>query len=379
MQENLTQGLQVVSHLSNKNITLPILNNVLIKADNKELKLVTTNLEAAISCVVRAKIEEPGEFTVPAKLFADYIELVSPGRVDLELKGSDLIVRGSGEQSLIKGNLAADFPIIPQLDRQEKHGLPVEDFKKAMQQVLFAVSKSESRPELSGVFFSFNPEERAGFLVTAATDSFRLAEKESKLLPQRGEQKYSQTPKKAIVPAKAILELLRIISAYRSDLEEEAPLEIVLSENQILFCCGAIELTSRLVDGQYPNYKQIIPGSFKTTVNFRVSELIKRIKAASLFSSTGINGIALEFAAGHEQKTAISSLNSQVGENRSEVLCQINGEDNKILLNYRYLLDGLANMGSEEASLKVISGDTPCLLTGKEQAGYLYIVMPIKQ
>lgn len=377
-QENLNQGLQVVSHVTGKNISLPILNNVLIKAGS-ELKLITTNLEIAISCQVRAKIDEGGEFTVPAKLFADYLEVVSPGRSDLNVKDSELVIQTGADRSVIKGNPAADFPVIPELDRQEKFALLAEDFKTAMQQLLVAVSRAEIRPELAGVLFSFNPDGRAGYLICAATDSYRLAEKELKLLADTPNQKYSRASKKIIVPAKTIQEVTRIISSYRSDLDQEAALTIITNENKILFSYGSVELTSRLIDGEYPNYRQIIPSNFKTTAAIQVGELIKRIKAASLFCSSGINGIVADFKAGSDQKIIITSLGGQVGENRSEVLCQINGEDNKILLNYRYLLDGLMNLNAEEAILKINSGEAPCLLTPKDQNDYLYIIMPIKQ
>lgn len=378
-QENFSQGLQMVSHVASKNISLPILNNVLMKIENKELKLIATNLEIAVSCRLRAKIEEEGEFTVPSKLLTDYISVSSPGRIDLELRGSELFIQTGSERTSIKGNSASDFPLVPQLEKKRVYGLGANDFRQLLSQVLFAVSKNEARPELGGVLFSFHPEYKKGNLVAASTDSYRLAEKEAKLLENRSGLNYSGEASQLIVPARALQEVLRIISSFHEELEEEMPVEIVVSENQILFSYGSVELITRLVEGQYPDYRQIIPSNFKTSVSFKVSEWMKRIKAASLFSNVGINGIALDFKAGSEQKTIISSTNGQLGDYVGEELCQIEGEDNKILLNYRYLLDGLMNLGAEEAVLKLISLDSPCLLTPKGQEGYLYIIMPIKQ
>ncbi len=378
-QENFSQGLQIVSHVAAKNISLPILNNVLIKIEDKGLKLVTTNLETAISCKIRAKIEEEGEFTIPSKLLTDYISISSLGRVDAELKGSELFIQTASDKTSIKGNSAADFPVVPQLERKRVYGIEAEDFRQMLQQVLFAASKNEARPELGGACFSFNPEHKRGYLVAAATDSYRLAEKEVKLLDNAGGKNYSAETKQIIVPARALQEVLRIVSTFHEDLEEKMAVEIVVGENQALFSYGSVELISRLIEGQYPDYRQIIPTNSKTQVGFRVSEWIKRIKAASLFSNLGINGIVLDFKAGAEQKTLISSTNGQVGDYSGEELCQIEGEDNKILLNFRYLLDGLMNLGAEEAVLKVISPDSPCILTPKDKEGYLYIIMPIKQ
>ncbi|KKS13389.1 MAG: polymerase III subunit beta protein [Candidatus Magasanikbacteria bacterium GW2011_GWA2_41_55] len=354
-QENLLQGLQVVSHAAGKNISLPILNNVLIKIENKELKLVTTNLEMAISCRLRAKVDEEGDFTVPCRLLTDYLSVSSPGRVDVEQKDSELLVQSASDKTTIKGNVAVDFPLVPQLERKKVYGLKVADFKEMAQKVIFAASKNEARPELGGVLLNFNPDYKQWHLVSAATDSYRLAEKEVKLLENLSNKSYSAETSKVIVPVRALQEILRIVSTYHEDLEEEQPVEIVVSDSQILFSFGMVELVSRLIEGQYPDYRQIIPASSKTSISFNVAEWIKRIKAASLFSNVGINGIVLTFKAGNEQKTTFVSTNGQLGNYTSEELCQIEGEDNHILLNYRYLLDGLMNLVAEEAVLKVIS------------------------
>lgn len=378
-QENLLQGLQVVSHAAGKNISLPILNNVLIKIENKELKLITTNLEMAISCRLRAKVDEAGDFTVPCRLLTDYLSVSSPGRVDVELKDSDLLVQSASDKTTIKGNTAVDFPLVPQLEKKVVYGLKVVDFKEMAQKVIFAASKNEARPELGGILLNFNPDFKPGYVVSAATDSYRLAEKEAKLLENIPNKSYSVETSKVIVPVRALQEILRIVSTYREDLEEEQPVEIVVSESQILFSFGMVELVSRLIEGQYPDYRQIIPAISKTTVSFNVAEWIKRIKAASLFSNVGINGIVLTFKAGNEQKTTFASTNGQLGNYMSEELCQIEGEDNHILLNFRYLLDGLMNLGAEEAVLKIISPNSPCVLSSKAGGGYLYIIMPIKE
>lgn len=378
-QENLLQGLQVVSHAAGKNISLPILNNVLIKIENKELKLITTNLEMAISCRLRAKVDEDGDFTVPCRLLTDYLSVSSPGRVDVEQKDSELLVQSASDKTTIKGNVATDFPLVPQLERKKVYGLKVADFKEMAQKVIFAASKNEARPELGGILLNFNPDFKLGHLVSAATDSYRLAEKEAKLLENLPNKSYSAEMSKVIVPVRALQEILRIVSTYHEDLEEEQPVEIVVSESQILFSFGMVELVSRLIEGQYPDYRQIIPASSKTSISFNVAEWIKRIKAASLFSNVGINGIVLTFKGGNEQKTTFASTNGQLGNYTSEELCQIEGEDNHILLNFRYLLDGLMNLSAEEAVLKVISPNSPCVLSSKAGGGYLYIIMPIKE
>ncbi len=376
-QENLSQALQIVSHITVKNNSLPILNNVLLKIENKELKLVTTNLEMAINCKVRAKTEEDGEYTVPANLFNEYLSVASSGKVDVESKENGLVVQTQdSDKTLIKGASAAEFPLIPQVEKETVFGVLAEDFKKIAQQLLFAVSKNEARPELCGVLFHFNPENKPGFVICAATDSYRLAEKEVKLAAG---DKYSKESRKIIIPSKALQEVLRITATFHEDLEDNPPLEMVIADNQVLFSYGPVEIVSRLVEGQYPDYRQIIPTGFKTTVEVNVADWIKRIRAASIFSNTGINGVDVKFFGGNEQKAVFTSMNGQLGEHTSEMLVKVDGEDNGILLNYRYLLDGLSAMGAEEGFLKLITPDSPCVLQPKGREDYLYIVMPIRQ
>lgn len=375
-QENLSQGLQIVSHIATKNISLPILSNVLIKIDNKELKLITTNLEIAITCRIRAKVEKDGDYTVPAQLFNEYLSVISGNRVDIESKPEGINVSTDDDKTMIKGNKSTDFPLIPRLEKNNFYGILVNDLKNTLQQLMFAVSKNEARPELTGVLFHFNPEYKQGFLICAATDSYRLAEKSTKLMNSAN---YSQAEKKVIVPVRVLQEVSRIISSFRDDVEEELPVEITVADNQIMFSYGPVEIISRLIEGQYPDYRQIIPQNFKTEINFSAADWMRRIKAASFFSNIGINGINIVLKSGAEQKATFTSTNGQLGDHNSQTLCKINGEDNQVLINYRYLLDGLSNLGSENGVLKLISPESPCVLEAKDKPDYLYIIMPIKQ
>ncbi len=376
-QENLSQALQVVSHIASKNSALPILKNVLLRADNKELRLITTNLEMAVTCRVRAKVEEDGDYTVPSSLFNEYLAIASKGKVDVDAKEVGLAIEtADNDKTLIKGAAASDFPLIPQISKEVVCGLLVDDFKKMVQQVLFAASRNEARPELCGILINFNPEDKDGYAVFAATDSYRLAEKQVKLMVG---ERYSKSNRRVIVPARALQEVMRIVSVYHEDIEDNPPLEMSITDNQILFSYGPVEIISRLVEGQYPDYRQIIPTNFKTVVSFNTAELIKRIKAASLFSNLGINGVDLKIFGGNDQKIVLTSMNGQLGDHVSEILCNIDGENNNSLLNFRYLLDGLANLTDEYGFLKITSPESPCVIQPKNNSNYLYIVMPIRQ
>ena len=175
-QENLNKGLFIVGHLANKNINLPILNNVLLKAENSILKLATTNLEIGISCIVRGKIEKEGDFTIDSKLFSDYVNLLPKGNIDINLDENDYLkVSCENYKTKIKGMPASDFPVLPSLEKKNPFVCNVNDLRKAISQVIFAVSTNESRNELCGVLMDFNTYD-AGFITMTATDSYRLAE-----------------------------------------------------------------------------------------------------------------------------------------------------------------------------------------------------------
>lgn len=329
---------------------------------------------------VRGKVEAPGEFTVPAKLIADYVGSLTSERVDLEQKSDTLEISGGASRTKIKGIPAAEFPLIPALKRDgaPTFRVPAGDLKKALSRVLFAVSTNESRPEISGVYLKFDPKGPAGTLTLAATDSYRLAEATLALheapTPDAGERS-------VIVPSRTLAELGRILGAG-SKAAEDAPatVEIVLADNQILFMYGGAEIISRLIEGQYPAYRAVIPESGKTTAAVARDALLGAVKTASLFSRSGLFDVHLAI-----QKTGgivVSAADAQTGENETELVATVQGEDNKATLNHRYLVEGLSAMDAPEVTLRLIDGVNPCLIQPATQTPgqhYLYVVMPIKQ
>jgi DNA polymerase-3 subunit beta len=369
LQENLKRGLNIVGHVTSKNINLPILNNILIKAINGNIELISTNLEIGVVHQVRGKIESDGEFTVDSKLITEYVNLLSSGeKVKIEEKGGELKIDCEGYKTKIKGEEAKEFPLIPTIAKENPYCCLAEDFKRALNSVVFAVSNSENRIELTGVLFSFNDHK----LGLAATDSYRLAEKEIPLKssPGGGERK-------VIVPAKTTQEILRILNAIdSSELGEEADINIYLSDNQILFTVDSVDLISRLINGHYPDYKQIIPAKTITEAWVERGELIRAVKAAALFSKTGINDITLQI---FSKKITVSAFSGPSGESQVELDAEVAGGDNEITINYRYLLDGLNNIEGPRVVLGVINNSTPCILKPEQDSGYLYIVMPIRQ
>jgi DNA polymerase-3 subunit beta len=369
LQENIKQGLSIVGHIAGRNINLPILNNVMIEAKNGNIKLTTTNLEIGIVCVVRGRVEIEGNFTVESKTISDYISLLPNKKISIEQKENKLIIETENYKTKIIGQSAEEFPLIPQIEKKIFYSANVNEFKKALAQVIFAVSGSETRIELSGVLFSFNKNT----LTLAATDSYRLAEKALDIKTNGQDE----GDKKIIIPSRTLQELVRILSGIQ-DGEGENEIKFYLSENQILFTIGSTELVSRLIEGQYPDYKQIIPAEVKTKAIINRAELTRAVKASALFSKTGINDINLDLPAG-KNKVVVSSASGQTGENTAELEADVDGGDNGVVINYKYFLDGLNNIESENVKINIIDSNTPCILGPEKGDSYLYIIMPIKQ
>ncbi len=362
-QENLARGLQLVSHIASKNISLPILNNVLIKAEGGMVTLMTTNLELGIICHVRGKIEQEGSFTVQAKTLSDYINLLPNEKVSMEVSEQNLRIECQDSKTTMKGVEASEFPLIPEVKPAHRYVLSCGELKKALSSVAFAAAVDETRPEISGVYFSMEN----GQLITVATDSYRLAEKKANLT-KKTEDTYSM-----ILPLRTANELLRIVG------EESGEVELAVSENQVMFSLENASLTSRVVEGQYPDYQQIIPKESRTTITVNNGEFITTIKRASLFCKPGGNDIALNFNT-QSGKIEISAANLQIGESQTAQEASIEGEDNNIVFNYRFLLDGLQNIDTEECIIAINNSTSPGLLKPKkEQEDYVYIIMPIKQ
>jgi DNA polymerase-3 subunit beta len=380
-QENLHQGLLVVSPLASKSVSLPVLQNILIQATDNVIKLSATNLELGVRCTIRGKIEIPGEITVQAKLLADYIALLPKERVDVVVtenkeSGDTVAAISCGNHNTkIKVQSATEFPVIPSITKATPYRLHHVALRQALSQVLFAVSNNETRPEITGVAF----QAIGSKLVLASTDSYRLAEKSIAI-----DAKPSESDTTLIVPAKTLQEVSRILGSFKDPaaIAEIEFVDVYVTDNQIVFSFGDIELTSRLLDGQYPDYRQIIPQSVATKATLDVSELVKATKTTSLFARSGMYDITLDVDPA-SATVAVASTNSQVGESTSKITADISGPAVQVVLNYRYVLDGLQNIGTEQVQIGIQDAASPCVLrpvNKKDDAtDYTYIIMPIRQ
>lgn len=357
-QENLNKALANVAKvaISSRN-PLPILNNVLLKTVNNRLLISATNLEIAISEYVGAKIADEGAITIPARLLQEYVSSLPGGVIDMSVKDHKLSLSTGGYKSTINGMTAEDFPVMPLLERDNPKKINSKKLKKSLNQVIFAAASDDTRPILTAVYMHTHE----GFLHLVATDSYRLAE--DKLLAISEEIGL-------LVPHSSLQDLLRIIGDQDSDID------IYADGQQALFVIGESELITRLIDGNYPDYRKLIPNSFDVSVTLDRTEFLNVTKVASLFARESAGSIILKFDE-LEKTVSISSVASQLGENISTITAEVEG-NGEVSLNSRYLIDALNAFNSEKVTFSCNGKVEPCVLTSVQQPDYTHVVMPLK-
>jgi len=356
-QENLSKALGTVARVANSRNTLPILSNVLLKTDNNRLSIAATNLDIAITHFVGSKIETEGSITVPARLMQDFVSSLPDSVLKLELNDNKLSITTDQYQSSINGMSAEEFPIMPAISGGVNWKLPAVDFKKALSEVVFAASSDDSRPVLTGVYFHSD----SANVVAAATDSYRLAEY------KLGRNK---SPINFLLPASAANDLLRIIS----DTDKEV--SVIHDDQQVLFQAGDITLVARLLEGNYPDYRKLIPTKFTTIAKLKRADFINIAKVSSLFARESAGSITIKVDK-QSKSVSINAIASQLGENTATAEAVVTG-GGEVTLNSRYLIDALNGFGSEDIEFCFNGKLEPCILRSPEEANYLHLVMPLR-
>jgi DNA polymerase III subunit beta len=362
-QENLSRALASVGRVVSTRTSLPVLSNVLLATDGNRLRLSATNLEIGINYWIGSKVEDQGSVTVPARLFAEFVSNLPHGNIELTAIDNILTVKSPHYESKINGISAEEFPLIPTVNSDPVLTLEAGVFKEALAQVVVAASADEARPVLAGVYLY--TEEKNLYVV--ATDSYRLAEKKMEL---DGDE---PKPLSAIVPARTMQELIRLLGDVTGEVE------LYIDENQVMFRIADIELVSRLIEGQFPNYRQIIPDKAETSFDIETAEFARITKVASLFARESAGSVKLEIKA--EGEVSILSNDSEVGGNTSSAECEVSGDDGEISLNARYLTEALAVMKSPEVTFAITGKLSACILSpaGEEAADdYMHIIMPLR-
>jgi DNA polymerase-3 subunit beta len=353
----LTRALGIVSRGVSTRTSVQILAGILLEASEGTVDLAATDMELSLRTSLEARVESSGSVVVPGKLLVELARLLPDAEVEIEHKSDEAIVEvrcGSATYRLHTYN-AEDFPRLPETEGIERHEVDRETLLETVARVSRSASRDESRPVLTGVLVSFEP----GKLVMAATDSYRLSVKETAL-------EGSVPELEAIVPARALTELARIAQTGEK-------IELGVHENQVVFGTGEAWLTTRRIDGQFPNYKQLVPETFDYEVSLPRDELLEVVRRVSVMAQRN-SPLRLRFAEG---ELTVSAQTQDVGEARESLPAAFTGDPLEIGFNAEFLRDGIESVIGEQLRLKLISPLRPAVIQG-ESDDFLYLIMPIR-
>jgi DNA polymerase-3 subunit beta len=368
-QDQLAQGVGIVSRAVSTRSPLPVLANILLQTDDGRLKLSATNLEMGISAWIGAKVEQPGSLTVPSRTFADLVSNLPSDDVTLSVdeRTHTLNVRCGTLNTDIKGISADEFPPMPEPDLTASIPLNVANFKEMIQEVVFAASREESRPNLTGVLLSFEGD----YLVLAATDGYRISIAKA-IMAQKPAQKIE-----ALIPARALAELARI--AVNGD--ETLQMVFPAGRGQVIFHLHDVELVSQLIEGNFPNYAAIIPPSFKTRTVLSTAELLKACRQTEIIAREGsyIARLDIQPESGAEKPSQleISASSEQTGSSEVMVDASIDGTPLLIAFNVRFLREVLEVIKTPNVVLETNAANSPAMLRPVGDESFQHIIMPM--
>ncbi len=376
---DLLQSLQLVSRAISNQQALPILGNILIETQGRRCTVSATDLELSIITSFEAKIENEGSVTVPAKAILNFAQYNSDPEVLLETsEGTILKCTSQHAKASIAGEAASEYPTITAVEKQTSFSLPLSPLLHSLHLVTFASTRAGLRPVLSGVYL----RSEKSSVILVATDSYRLSE--YKIPVDVGGSEIS-----CIIPTKILEELKFILSGKKSDKKEKAEaddvekkkgkdeqeVQVILSKQQIELQYGHTRLLSRLIDGKFPNYEQILPKETATTVIFSVHELIAAVKRMHYFAKEVNNNLTFHCTKG---QTRVATPQTQMGKDEAFLATEVTGKDNKIALSSSYLLDFLGHLDEGSIVMQMTDSAHPALFTLPEEKKYLHLIMPLR-
>lgn len=368
LQENLAQGLNVVSRAVSTRSTYPILANVLISAEDGRLKLSATDRELGITCWIGAKISEPGATTVPARTFNDLVSTFPGETVDMELavRTQTLHLKAGRANAEIKGIDAQEFPPMPEPDKATGVEMPAGDLKEMIQQVVFAASRDDARPVLTGVLITVEGKT----ITMVAADGFRLSVRKAQL------KTAAEQSMRAIVPARALNEVARIAA----DDKESVSMSLPPGRGQVIFSMKNAELRCQLVEGAYPEVQQVVPNGFKTRTVIATDAFLKAAKQAEIFARESSHIARLDIKPGEGKAPGtveISATSEETGSNDSKVDATVEGGPILIAFNVRYLREVLDVMKTSNVALETTAAAAPGVVRPMGDEDFLHVIMPM--
>ncbi len=366
-QQQLAQGLGIVSRAVSPRSTLPVLANVLLATDEGRLRLAATNLELGISCWIGAQIQEEGSITVPARLLADLVSTLPNDTVHLSVNMNTctLSVHCAASSSEIKGIDAQEFPPMPATDASEGVRVKVTDFKEMIQQVAFAASADEARPVLQGVQTTINGSE----IAMAATDGFRISVRKVNL------EEPSRKQQTLLIPARALNELSRIAT----DPEGMVSMIVPSGRGQVVFRLDSAELVSQLIDGNFPDYKVIIPRAFKSHTILSTAALLKACRQAEIIARNGNNVVRLNLQPNADKpgQVEVTAQSEETGSNETLIDATIDGPGMVIAFNVRFLREVLEVIKTPNLALETNDHKSPARVQPVGDEAFQHVIMPM--
>ncbi len=361
-QKEFLQALNIVQKAVGGVGVLPILENILISAEGQSVELSATNLEISITTSFSADIQNEGRITIPARTILSWMSLVSGDKIELtRTEGEGVTLKTKGSKTTLKGLSAEEFPALPVVEKEECITVTQVDFKRAIEGVVFSAATTGTRPVLSGVLL-YNDGKN---MVVVGTDSYRLSEKRIPFL---------KNPKEAIrciIPAKTLMEVERILSPEK----KEDGIEIIISKNQILFLVDNIRIISRLIEGQFPNYQQILPKGHKNNIEVDRHELIQVVKRVGIFARENNNNIKLSLS---DKEMKITTDVTEIGVDESVIPIENPNGENIVALNSQFLLDILLVFNGKKVNLHLGEKLSPISIVSPQEEDFLHIIMPLK-
>jgi DNA polymerase-3 subunit beta len=360
ISEKLKTVVSVADRITGKNVALPALSSVLLVASGKSLKVRATNLSLGIEIEIPAKVEEEGIVAVTGAVLSNFLgNIPSSGSVNLTTENDNIRLTSKTSNALIKCLPYDDFPTLPVVTGAS-FAVPSEKLLDGLRSVMFAGAVSDIKPEIAAVYVYMDNSE----IVFVSTDSFRLAEKKIKI-----KQPIDMPP--ILIPLKNVIDIVRTFESVDDDMT------ITVSEHQVSFISGGLYVTSRLINGTYPDYRQIIPKDHVTEAVVLKSDLIQALKLSNVFSGK-FNQITFMLDPQHKI-CSLSSRNSDVGEQKTEIAGAMKGNKIEFLVNYRYLSEVLNVIGSDSISIECSEPNKPIVINGVGENGFLYLMMPMNR